>query len=139
VSVVEHAPNRRSASLSGSSATFVPAESSIRCLRDQLIVEPLDVIHSRTLIVPKDKTKPLRGIVRAVGPGCYPKRYDHPDKHKRSKMWDSKQFRPTVVRVGDLVELGGAEHGGYAFQTFYWGDMLCLWCREEDVAGVCDA
>ena len=126
---------RRSAELSWASLSHVAAHETIRCLRDYIIVEPLEVDH-RTMIVVKEHTKPLRGIVRAVGPGHYPKRYDHPDKHARTKTWDSKSFQPTEVRVGDVVELGGYEYGGYNFQTFIWGDKVHLICREADVAGI---
>jgi len=125
----------RSAELSWNSATIVDAGQSIRCRRDYLIVEPLKVDHRVSFEV-IEHTKPLRGIVKAVGPGCYPKRYDHPDKHRRTKTWDSKTFLPTQVKVGDVVELGGYEYGGYAFQTFLWGDVLHLICRELDVSGV---
>lgn len=126
----------RTAALSHDSLTDVPSDKQIRCLRDWMVIEPVDVVLSTVLIIRED-TKPLRGIVKAVGPGCYPKRYDHPDKQKRRKMWSSKTFRPTEVKVGDVVELGGYDIGGYAFQTFRWGDVMHLLCREEDVSGVC--
>jgi hypothetical protein len=128
----------RSAELSWGSATMVPAGQAIRCRRDYMIVEPLPVDHCVSFEV-IEHTKPLRGIVKAIGPGCYPKRYDHPDKHRRSKTWDSKHFLPTQVKVGDVVELGGYEYGGYAFQTFLWGDILHVICRELDVSGVVEA
>jgi hypothetical protein len=127
----------RSAELSWDSVTRIPADYVIRCRRDYLIVKPLKVDHRVSFEV-IEHTKPLRGIVKAVGPGCYPKRYDHPDKHRRTKTWDSKTFLPTQVKVGDVVELGGYEYGGYAFQTFLWGDVLHLICRELDVSGVVD-
>lgn len=119
----------------GETLTFIPAESNLRPLRDQIIIEPLDVVHSRRILI-ADRTKPLRGRVLAVGPGHYPRRYDRPEKHQRKRMWDSKVFQPTQVKVGDLVELGGAEIGGYSFEQIYWGERLCLICREADVAGV---
>lgn len=123
----------RSASLVHESITTVPADAEIRPLRDQIIVEPLGVVRSRVIIV-FDRSKPLRGIVKAVGPGIYPRKYDRSEKHLRTKTWDSKVFRPTEVKIGDVVELGGSEIGGYAFQTFFWGDKLHLWAREEDIA-----
>lgn len=126
----------RSAELSWASLAMVDAAQTIRCRRDYIVVEPLEVDHRTTLIV-KEHTKPLRGIVKAVGPGHYPKRYDHPDKHKRTKTWDSKTFQPTEVKVGDVVELGGYEYGGYSFQTFLWGEKVHLICREADVSGIC--
>lgn len=110
---------------------FVPADAKIRPLRDQIIVEPIDWKPSSTLEVVY-RGKPLRGIVRAAGPGCYPKRYDGP-KGRRTKSWDSTQFRPCDVKVGDFVELGGIELGGYLFQTFRWGSKEMIICREEDV------
>jgi len=125
----------RSAELSWESLTIVRADESIRCRRDYLVVEPLEVDHGTVLAVVQH-TKPLRGIVKAVGPGCYPKRYDHPDKHRRTKVWDSRTFQPTEVKVGDVIELGGYDFGGYAFQTFLWGDKVHLICREGDVSGV---
>jgi hypothetical protein len=135
---IEHADNRRSASLSYRSATIVGAHESIRCRRDYLIVEPLEADLSRLLAV-IERTRPVRGIVKVVGPGHYPKRYDHPDKHRRSKTWDSTTFQPTQCKVGDVVELGGIEFGGYAFQTFLWGDVVHLICREADVSGIVPA
>ena len=136
---IQSAADGRSASIGHESRTSIPADAKIRCLRDQLIIEPLAVVHSQTIIT-VEHAKPLRGIVKAAGPGVYPKVYDHPEKHRRIKMWDSDVFRPTQVKVGDVVELGGYDRDsgmrGYAFQTFYWGDVLHLHCREEDVSGV---
>ncbi len=130
-----HLTSTRSAELSWASLSHVAAHETIRCRRDYIVVEPLEVDHGGLLVV-REHTKPLRGIVKAVGPGHYPKRYDHPDKHRRTKTWDSKAFQATEVRVGDTVELGGYEYGGYAFQTFLWGDKVHLICREADVSGV---
>ena len=128
-----------SSELTHISGTFVRAEDNIRPLRDQIIVEPLPVEHSTTLEV-LEFTKPLRGIVKAVGPGHYPKMYNHSDKHKRTKMWDSKHFQPTQVKVGDIVELGSLYHNGrvmgYSFQEFMWGNKKHIICREADVSGI---
>lgn len=124
-----------SAELSSRSHTFVPTDATLRPLRDVLIVEPDEVSFSRILITPTD-TRPLAGTVKAAGPGHYPDRYDHPEKHKRRKRFAGKRFLPNEVKVGDRVELGGGESGGYAFETFWWGDRLHLICRTEDVAAV---
>lgn len=112
--------------------TFVRANERIRPLRDQIIVEPLDWEPSKTIIAAYSG-KPLRGKVLATGPGCWPKRYNGP-KGKRSKTWDATCFRPCDVKVGDVVELGGLELGGYLFQTIRWGANEVVVCREEDVA-----
>lgn len=130
-------PSTRSARVTHDSSTAIPADAKLRPLRDQIIIEPLNRVHSH-IIVTHENTKPLRGIVKAVGPGCFPKVYDHPDKGGRTKMWDSDVFQPTEVKVGDVVELGGADLGGYSFQTFYWGSKLHLFCREPDISGIVD-
>lgn len=130
---------KNSGELSQASGTFVGENEQIRCLRDYIVVEPLPVEHSQVLEV-FEFTKPLRGVVKAVGPGHYPKRYDHPDKHRRTKMWESKYFQPCEVKVGDVVELGGLYHngriGGYSFQEFTWGSKKHIICREADVSGI---
>lgn len=113
---------------------FVPPSSRIRPLRDVIVVEPIKAEPSKTISV-VESVKPLRGRVLAVGPGCYPKRYDGP-KGKRTKSWDSKAFRPCDLKVGDMVELGGLEIGGYLHTTVMWGLKEVVLCREEDVAMV---
>lgn len=129
-------PGTRSAELSHESATYVRADQKIRCLRDQIIVEPIPVVHSTVLEVVAE-WKPVRGIVRAVGPGHYPKIYNHPDKHVRTSVRDSKYLQPTEVKVGDIVELGSPQGGrGYSFQQFQWGDRMHIICSERDVSGI---
>ena len=135
--MLEHKRTERGARLIPETLTFIGADQGIRPLRDTIVLEPLDVVYSRYIFIDR-RTKPLRGRVLAVGPGTYPKKYDHPEKHKRTKTWDSKAFRPTEVKPGDEVELGGGEIDGYAFEQFWWGDKLCLWCTERDVAGIVD-
>ena len=125
----------RSASLTQEGSTYVHANETIRCRRDYMIVEPLPADLSPNLQIVEHKRN-LRGIVKAIGPGHYPKRYDHPDKHRRTKMWDAKVFQPTEVKVGDLVELGMIEGNGYQFQSFLWGDKRHIIVREADVSGV---
>lgn len=131
-----------SAELSNVSKTYIDASEKIRPLRDQIVVEPLSVDHSKLLEV-IEYTKPLRGIVKAVGPGHYPMKYDHPEKHRRTKMWRSKTFQPTELKVGDVVELGGYGeddrgnlHRGYNFQQIMWGNKMHILCREADVGCV---
>lgn len=120
----------RGMELSHKTTTHIPAHHKVRPLRDHVVVEPLDGTLSAIIEVISE-SKPVKGVVRAVGPGCYPKRYDHPEKHRRTKMWDSKALRPCDVKVGDTVGFGS-----FAFQTFYWGEKLCLILREEDVTGI---
>jgi co-chaperonin GroES (HSP10) len=117
---LEHAPD------------YLPAGTKLRPLRDQIVVKPLNWEPSKIIAIAGDKRKPLRGVVVAVGPGCYPKIYNK----DRSKVWDSKQFRPCDVKVGDTVELGGLELDGYLFPTIMIGNERHVLCREADVAGV---
>jgi len=111
---------------------MIGAHERLRPLRDHIIVKPLNWEPSRVIIVAGDKRKPLRGVIVAVGPGCYPKRYNK----DRSKTWDSTAFRRTEVKVGDTVELGGLEIDGYLFPTVMIGNELHVIAREEDVAGI---
>ena len=112
----------------------IPESSRILPLRDQIVIEPLEWRPSDIINVVY-WGKPLRGRVLAVGPGKYPTRYNGP-KGKRTKAWDSKHFVPTEVKVGDLIELGGLEIGGYLFETFRWGTKTCVLCSERDVTGI---
>ena len=128
------ATSAHSAELSFRDRTAFMADEIPRMLRDQMLVEPVETIYSAIIDV-IHITKPMRGIVKAIGPGHYPLRYNGP-KGKRTKSWESKQFQPTECKVGDVVELGGLQYGGYSFQTVYWGDKLHIICREADVLGI---
>jgi co-chaperonin GroES (HSP10) len=128
----------RSAELSYDSTTYIAPDEQIRPLHDYLVVEPLGVEHSQILTV-IEHTKPLRGLVKAVGPGHYPLCYDN-EKGRRTKMWRSKTFQPTQIKPGDIVELGAVKidgrMAGYSFQSVMWGTKPHLLCREADVSGV---
>lgn len=134
---------RRGAEISHKTRTDIPASAKLRPLRDVIIVEPLDGNLSAIIQVVNEH-KPVRGTVRAVGPGHYPYVYldewgdrlpDH-RRDRRKKLSHSPNFIPTTVKVGDVVNLGGLDQGGYSFDTFYYGDKLHLMCREADVAGI---
>jgi co-chaperonin GroES (HSP10) len=117
----------------------VSASTKIRPLRDQLVVEPIPWPFSDIIEVAY-AGRPLRGRVLAAGPGTYPKRYDGP-KGKRTKMWDSKAFRPCDVKVGDVVQLNNITEDdgsidGMLFQTFRWGNRNVVICQEADVTGI---
>ncbi len=114
--------------------TFVEANTKIRPLRDQIILEPLPWPFSDTIQVVYTG-RPLRGKVKAIGPGVYPKKYNGP-KGVRTKSWDSKAFRPCDVKVGDVVQVGGLGIDGYLFQTFRWGNKEHVICSERDVTGI---
>jgi len=124
--------------------TYIAADKQIRPLRDQIIVEPLPWQADSPIAI-VSHAKPLRGVVRAVGPGCHRIQYQNAEtglwsfsvpKGKRKAMRPSKVFRPCDVRVGDIVELGGLEWGGYLHMTVNWGGIEMVVCREEDVCGI---
>jgi co-chaperonin GroES (HSP10) len=134
----------RGARITDENITFIPKEMKLRPLRDQIIVEPVDIMHSRVLIIPPHESKLVRGKVIAVGPGHYPNYYldkdgkrlaDH-ERNKRAKVASGTVFVPTTVRVGDMVHLDGRNTGKDAFDAFYYGDQYCVHAREADVAGV---
>lgn len=120
----------RGAELGYKTLTHIPANQAIRPLRDHIVVEPLEHTLSAIIQVVHER-KPCKGIVKAVGPGRHPWKYDHQEKHRRTKAWLSKAFRPTDVKVGDLVQFEER-----LFETFYWGEKLHMMIREEDVTGV---
>lgn len=109
----------------------LPASVKLRPLRDQIILDPMPWPFSQIIhVVYGGRT--LRGKVLAIGPGVYPIRYND-RKGKRTKSWSSLQFRPCDVHVGDVVQIGGIEIGGYLNPTFRYGDREVVVCREEDV------
>jgi hypothetical protein len=118
--------------------TFVHACESIRPIGDKIFLEPLPYEHLGELDVVY-QGKPLRGRVLAVGSGCYPWKYFDSGGNPTQRRGDrkiakrSKHFRPCDAKVGDIVELGGLEIGGYLFQQIRWGDKDVIICREEDV------
>ena len=82
--------------------------------------------------------KPVVGEVVATGPGRHP--YVHERGEKDGKRYhqikESSQFRPTEVRVGDIVHLGGLERDGYSFTQIIMDGALHLIVSEQDIAGI---
>lgn len=131
----------RGVRLGNETSNYIPESAAIRPLRDQIVLEPLEWRPSQVIDVAQ-QGRPVRGIVKAIGPGRYPLKYNG-RKGARTKSWLGKHFIPTEVKVGDIVELGGIELGtgalrGYAFQTFLWGTKEHLICSERDVTGIVD-
>lgn len=112
----------------------VPEDQRIRPILDRILVEPLPWRPSRHIEVVYGGHA-LRGTIRAIGPGHNPIKYNGP-KGKRTLRWFSHRFRPTQLKVGDVVELGGLEIRGYLFHTVMWGTKEHVICREEDVVWV---
>lgn len=114
---------------------FVAPGRRIRPLRDQIIVKPLALSLSER-IEADWSGETVTGRVIAIGPGCFPRL--HARGIKDGKPWrtvrESKHFRPTEVKVGDVVHLGGMEIGGYLWPKVWADGAWCVICREQDVA-----
>lgn len=120
--------------LSDKTVNFVPSGRQIRPLRDQLIVRPLPLALGER--VQADwQGEPVRGVVIAAGPGVFPNihsRFRKDGKEVR-QVRESKQFRPTEVKPGDVVQLGGLEIQGYLWPRVWADGDWCVICREADV------
>ena len=109
---------------------------TIRLLGDRILLRPLEWDASKIIIAIRHG-RPVRGEILAVGPGHNPIKY----RDGRSKMDYSKRFRPTQVRVGEIVELGwlnAFDGQGFQFQDVLYNGVKCIICTERDVAIVRD-
>lgn len=112
---------------------FIRPNETLRPLRDQLIVRPLEWDPSPTLTVIRSG-KPVRGVVIAAGPGAYRRDYSK----DRKRTWLTDTFIPTTVKPGEIVELGGLEIDGYDFPTVFIEGMAHLIVTERDVCMIRD-
>lgn len=118
--------------------TWIKADEHIRPLRDQIFVEPLELSLGTSLAVVY-QGRPVRGIVRAAGPGRHPWKYFDSQGNPNAKRGNrktqklSKYFLPCDVKVGDVVDLGGLERDGNLFPRIRWGDIEVVICTERDV------
>jgi hypothetical protein len=120
---------------------ILPTEK-LRPLGNRLIVEVLPLKLSSTIIADW-QGEAVRGRVIAAGPGGYPNihlRGTKPGKDGKPESFHiirkSKHFRPNAVKVGDIVQLGGMEIGGYLFKHVQVDGKDCIYCTEDDVTGV---
>lgn len=129
------AAEERGVRFADKAVNFVSQGQTIRPLRDQILVKPLPVALGDR-IQADWHGQVLRGIVTAAGPGCYPN--IHARGFKDGKPYhtvrQSKVFRATELKIGDVVELGGREIGGYLFPKVWFDGDWCVICREADVA-----
>jgi co-chaperonin GroES (HSP10) len=117
-----------------------------RPLEDRMFLRPLEWDASNIVIAIRHG-RPVRGEVMAIGRGHYPIRYiagyDKQGRYSsRAKMVRSDHFRPTEVKIGDVVELGGLnafDGEGFKFEEVLYNGERCLICTERDVAGVVTA
>ena len=126
---------------------YIPEDHHIRPMRNQIFAEPLPWTPSSILEVVSAQ-KPMRAKVVAIGPGTWVKQYfssktgtwaptwNPPARPDRTKSRDSKIFKKCDVKIGDIIDLGGLEIGGYLFSRITWGMKDILICTEDDVVGV---
>lgn len=124
--------------------TWICADEQIRPLGDRIFIEPLPLDLNSCLEVVY-RGKPVRGLIRAVGPGRHRWKYLDSNGNRTLRRGDrktavlSKHFTPCDVKVGDVVDIGGLDIGGYLFPLIRWGKWDVVICREEDVALVDEA
>lgn len=121
--------------LTDKTINFIPAGRRVRPLRDQVIIRPVPLaLGSRLQADWRGET--VCGCIVAVGPGCFPNihRRGFKDGKPYRTVHQSTHFRPTEVKVGDVVHLGGMEIGGYLFPKVWSEGAWCVICREQDVA-----
>lgn len=113
---------------------------TIRMMGDRILLKPLAWEPSKILEVVRFG-RPLRGTVVAVGRGHNPIKYKTNAQGKRAQMDYSKHFRPTEVKPGDVVELGGLNQydgKGYQFTEVLYNGEPHIVCSERDVCIVVD-
>ncbi len=140
-------PEERGTRLEQKLNCFIPADHEIRPMRNQIFAEPLPWTPSSIIHVVTDK-KPMRAKIVAIGPGTWIKQYFSkktgiwappwapPARPDRIKSRDSKTFKKCDAKVGDVIDLGGLEIGGYLFPRITWGNKEVLICTEDDVVGI---
>jgi hypothetical protein len=122
-----------------SSSTVIPAGHILRPLKDYIVLKPLDWKPSEIIDVIR-LGRPLRGLVKAIGPGKYPKIYKRNEQGQKESFRYSKTFRKTEVEPGATVELGGLnifDGEGYSFPEVLIDNEIHLIVQEDDVVGVC--
>ena len=111
---------------------YIPEDAVIKPLGDRIFVRPLPGITSSVLQV-VHQGKALRGTIVAVGPGYRLKRQYRNSRGEVYKVGETGRVRATEVKVGDVVELGGKEIGGYSFPRVNIGNVEHIICQEQDV------
>lgn len=114
---------------------------TLRMTSDRILLKPLewegeDVHGVGTRLAVVRHGRPLRGMVVAIGPGHFPVSKRTKLNDGRQRIEYSKHFRPTEVKVGEVIELGGLNQfdgAGYQFTEVLYNGELHLICQERDV------
>lgn len=108
---------------------------TLRMTEDRILLRPLEWDHGCEHILVVRHGRAVRGEVLAVGPGRWQ------TFRRNNKLYQSKLFRPTVVKIGEVVELGGLnifDGKGYQFPAVIVNGEKCIVVTERDVALVRD-
>ena len=113
------------------------AGETLRPLRDRILGKVLPLKLSDTIIADW-KGSAVRCEVVACGPGRYPTKYRTGRKDGRDFRIKSlsNRFRPTEVRIGQIVHLGAMERGGGIWPTVYIGNEEHVLFQEDDICGI---
>ncbi len=117
---------------------------TLRMTSDRILLKPFewegeDVHGAGTRLAVVRHGRPLRGMVVAIGPGHFPVSKRTKLNDGRQRIEYSKHFRPTEVKVGEVVELGGLnvfDGNGYQFTEVIYNGEPHLICSERDVCGI---
>jgi len=115
---------------------LAPGET-LRPLRDGIIVKVLPLKLSQTIHA-EWAGSAVRGEIIAVGPGHYPNIHERgrTDGKDWRRVRQSSHFRPTEVKVGQIVHLGGMENGGYIWPKIYINHEEHVHATERDICGI---
>jgi hypothetical protein len=114
-------------------------DGEIHPIRDFLIVKPMPPALSQTIAADWNG-EAVRGKVIKAGPGCYPNIHERgfKDGTPYRRVRQSKVYRPTEVKPGDVVQLGGMEIGGYLWKHVWLDGEDHILIDEDDVCFVED-
>lgn len=113
---------------------------SLRMLGDRILLRPLPWKPSETIDVIRFG-RPVRGTIVSIGNGENPKKYKRNREGQKVSFEYSKHFRPSELKPGDTVEIGGInifDGDGYKFEEITVNNETLLVCSEKDVACVCE-
>ncbi len=120
----------------------LPEDITLRPIGDKVIIQ-VDPDQYDTALAIVSADRPLRGTVVAIGPGELVKKYRHRwvysqgrETQERTESYWSTTFRATQTQVGDRVELGGRDIGGYLFDKLRIGGKDHVICTERDIAAI---
>jgi hypothetical protein len=116
---------------------FIAPWETLRPLRDRILGRVLPLKLSQTIIADW-KGSAVRCEIIACGPGRYPNGYRTGTKDGKPYrlVYVRPTFRPTEVRVGQIVHLGGMELDGYIFPRVYIGNEEHVIFQEDDIAAI---